>query len=311
VHSQFSYWHSDNNLFSRELFYELSPELLLFRDGVMRLNRHLRHKEAACSNTDQTRGGGIFLDLPLKSRKASDVCAAPLWRPLCRRVVLALAKHLMLHNQTLVHSSLLECPASRPNAMYEAAIAVNATSPNATVQELKGALTGMCPRARLKVLQVTQCLVAHAERVHRTVNSVGCNELIRQALHRLSGLSHVFFSDALTFSLDHVLAMAQRVNHGQQHNTGNVYANIGHRRVSFTITEIEPLNQCSLRFYGSAFSEYTARLPHFGLLRELDLPHVRLSEQFLAVTSAEIEMSAGESAKTSEPNAVRAFSGSG
>jgi len=276
VHSQFAYWHSTAKILPRQLYYELSPELLLFRDGLK------YSMDEACDEDDDLEGGGLFLGLPLENRRPGNVCAASPWRALCRRVLLALVEHLMLPSQALVDPSLLVCNLSRPTAMYEAAIALNATSPNATFVELSGTLAGMCAKVQLRVLHVAECLVGHAERVSRTVRRVGCNELIRKALFQLGNLSHVFFADVLTFSLDHPLGMARRdQSDGQQpqHHGGAGFANVGVHRVPFIGTEIEPFNKCSLRLYGKVFSTYTARIPYFTVLRDYNLPHLLLHQQ--------------------------------
>jgi hypothetical protein len=123
---------------------------------------------------------------------------------------------------------------------------VAAVAPDAPYAELEAALAGLCPAQRLKLLQITGCLVDRARRVEKTMLEVGCDGVIRQAFDRLDQLSHVLFLDTSMFSLEHAFEMAAEqtgVASGKRWRT-----NIGVTHVPFIQSEIEPFNRCSHRF---------------------------------------------------------------
>jgi hypothetical protein len=251
VHSQFSHWHAESAL-PRELFYELSPEMLLFRDAFKLLRG--THREEVCIREDDWRrvGGGIFLDLSLTKTKTENACATPQWRAMCRRLMLALVERLRIPKQKFLPQRHLNCSTARPDATQLAASALSALPANATYEALSVAVEGMCPVAQRNVLQVTRCWVGHAERVRQTLLEIGCDELIRRALSQLGHLSHVLFADATKFSLQHVLEMAQRGREREEDKDPIPQGNVGSSNVPFNEEELAPFNQCSLRFCESS-----------------------------------------------------------
>lgn len=58
------------------------------------------------------------------------------------------------------------------------------------------------------MLLMAECVVSHSARVHHTVRTVGCEELTRQAIQKLSNLSHVLFMESDKFSIEHGIEMA-------------------------------------------------------------------------------------------------------
>jgi hypothetical protein len=142
--------------------------------------------------------------------------------------------------------------------LNKTATSVAAVAPDAPYAELEAALAGMCPALRLKVLQITGCLVDRARRVEKKMLEVGCDGVIRQAFDRLDQLSHVLFMDAFKFSLEHAFEMAargviQRDAITPQTEPGYVPSkrfrtNLGFGHVPFIESEIEPFNRCSHRF---------------------------------------------------------------
>ena len=85
-----------------------------------------------------------------------------------------------------------------------------AVAPDAPYTELEAALAGMCVAQRLKLLQITGCLVDRARRVEKLMLETGCDGVIRQAFDRLDQLSHVLFMDTSNpkISLEHAFEMA-------------------------------------------------------------------------------------------------------
>jgi len=160
--------------------------------------------------------------------------------------------------------------------------ALGAVPSNATYDELDAALAdALCPAARWRLLQVTQCLIGHAENVRETIDEFGCDAIIRQALDRLSQFSHVLFMDASKFTLEHALEMALRGTDKEKANPSyrSLRANVGVSHEPFIQSEVEPFNLCSLRFYGEAFAAYTARVPYFETLAEMDLLRTPIHDQ--------------------------------
>jgi hypothetical protein len=148
---------------------------------------------------------------------------------------------------------------------------VAAVAPDAPYAELEAALAGMCPAQRLRVLQITGCLVDRARRVEKTMLEVGCDGVIRQAFDRLDQLSHVLFMDTANFALEHVFEMASRgadlkANQRDAETTQEAKAmadrqasegglssersrtNVALTHVPYIESEIEPFNRCSHRF---------------------------------------------------------------
>jgi len=148
---------------------------------------------------------------------------------------------------------------------------VAAVAPDAPYAELEAALAGMCPAQRLRVLQITGCLVDRARRVEKTMLEVGCDGVIRQAFDRLDQLSHVLFMDTANFALEHVFEMASRgadlkANQRDAETTQEAKAmadrqasegglssersrtNVALTHVPYIESEIEPFNRCSNRF---------------------------------------------------------------
>jgi hypothetical protein len=135
---------------------------------------------------------------------------------------------------------------------------VAAVAPDAPYAELEAALAGMCAAQRLKVLQISGCLVDRARRVEQMMLKMGCDGVIRQAFDRLDQLSHVMFIDATQFALEHAFEMAargviQRDAITPQTKPGYVPSkrfrtNLGFGHVPFIQSEIEPFNRCSHRF---------------------------------------------------------------
>jgi hypothetical protein len=179
----------------------------------------------------------------------------------------------------------------------------------------------MCPALRLKVLQITGCLVDRARRVEKKMLEVGCDGVIRQAFDRLDQLSHVLFMDAFKFSLEHAFEMAARGADQRDVNTTQpsklLRTNIGITADPFIASEIEPFNRCSNRFCayhdkpapnaiktdalcpfvcadGEAFAKYTARVPHFEVLRELDLLKSPINGQVLEASQDNAHVPTGQ-----------------
>lgn len=282
AHSQFSYWHGAS--LPRTLFYQLSPELLLFGDAFKLYEGwSLPNDQDACAVVRHP--GGIFLDTPLIWGEAGPtptptstpnpnpnlglppvwggagpVCTSRRWEAACQQVATAIAAAVaqsqqsghreQRHSESFFTSYLLGCPHPEPSDLHKAVEAANALPTNATYDELDAALAhGLCHAARRRVVQKTQCLVAHAERVRRMVLGLGCDTIIQQALDRLNQLSHVLFMDASKFSLEHAFEIAARdKDHDFPVNTRKLRSNDGKSREPFVESEIEPYNQCSLRF---------------------------------------------------------------
>ena len=289
AHSQFNYWHHASAV-PRQLYYRLSPEMLLFQDALKLIN-----DEGPVCIDDEVSGipkpGGRFLALqppgglesrlarnaqPLEKRGYGRVCSAGPWQLLCQQLMLALVtsedmrqqqgwfrlKHEFLrHNAELLAANDVSANAPAQNAassrwscskhtwaadLDKTAKSVAAVAPDAPYAELEAALAGMCPAQRLKLLQITGCLVDRARRVEKTMLEVGCDGVIRQAFDRLDQLSHVLFLDTSMFSLEHAFEMAAEqtgVASGKRWRT-----NIGVTHVPFIQSEIEPFNRCSHRF---------------------------------------------------------------
>ena len=317
AHSQFTYWHHASAV-PRQLFYQLSPELVFYRDTLKLIN----DRGPVCSDESSTTGG-LFLNLPLEERGNDRVCAAGPWQVLCQQLILALVtseemrkqqgwfhveEDFLRHNAHLLAAHVGNATAPLNAALWrrscsnrdlnKTATSVAAVAPDAPYAELEAALAGMCPALRLKVLQITGCLVDRARRVEKKMLEVGCDGVIRQAFDRLDQLSHVLFMDAFKFSLEHAFEMAARGADQRDVNTSQpsklLRTNIGITADPFIASEIEPFNRCSNRFCayhdepapnaiktdfpcpfvcadGEAFAKYTARVPHFEVLRELDL----------------------------------------
>jgi len=329
---------------SPSLYYQLSPELLLFGDSLKRLRSNVRDDDSnvCIAWGGNQRTGGVFLGLPFskKSSVSSEqrVCTGQQWHTLCWDVMVALVRQWVhAPKRWVLPARLLKCPAIKPDAAVDLEInttlgvapmynitgpgaaaatsevvtdrmnttfsavpasaahetfgpvgvaavetALRAVPSNATYDELDAMLVGvLCPAARRRLLETTQCLVGHAEHVRRTIDELGCDAIIAQALNRLGQLSHVLFMDASKFALVHAFEMALRGTNGGEANSTHHFlrANKGQSHEPFIQSEIEPFNRCSLRFYGEAFVAYTARVPHFGALREMDLLHTPIHSQ--------------------------------
>ena len=68
------------------------------------------------------------------------------------------------------------------------------------------------------------------------------------ALRRLGHLSHVFFADASKFSLEHVWEMAATSENATRRLPR---VNVSPTKVPYHEEEVEPFNQCALRFCAS------------------------------------------------------------
>jgi hypothetical protein len=306
--------------------------MLLFQD-TLKLIDGWGSSKVCVVEEDGAMAGGVFLGLPLK-RGNNRVCSAGPWQLLCQQLMLALVtsedmrqqqgwfrmNRLFEHVVTVrLERDLLSKQAKKKakNAHLLAAHDVSACSnqswaadlertahsvaavaPDAPYAELEAALAGMCPAQRLRVLQITGCLVDRAKRVEKMMLKMGCDGVIRQAFYRLDQLSHVMFIDATQIALEHAFEMAARGADQRDVNTTQpsklLRTNIGITADPFIASEIEPFNRCSNRFCayhdkpapnaiktdalcpfvcadGEAFAKYTARVPHFEVLRELDL----------------------------------------
>ena len=302
AHSQFNYWHHASAV-PRQLYYQLSPEMLLFQDTLKLIN-----DEGPICIDDEVLGtpkpGGRFIALQLpggsESRLARNawplekrvgigrVCSAGPWQVLCHQLMLALVtsedmrqqrgwfrlEHKFLrYNAELLAANDVSANAPAQNAassrwscshqtwaadLDKTAKSVAAVAPDAPYTELEAALAGMCVAQRLKLLQITGCLVDRARRVEKTMLKIGCEGVIRQAFDRLDQLSHVMFIDATQFALEHAFEMAargviQRDAITPQTEPGYVPSkrfrtNLGFGHVPFIQSEIEPFNRCAHRF---------------------------------------------------------------
>jgi hypothetical protein len=280
AHSQFSYWHPASG-FTRQVFYQLSPELLFWGDAFKLLSGKKGPRASWClAREDGERAGGIFLDLPLQE-ESENLCNTRQWQVLCHQVVIARVAQL---TKTLAP---LNC-SSKPlgDGLKET-----------TLMETP------CRTVWLQAWQETMCLIRHADSVQRTLAELGCGAIIRQAFDRLDQLSHVLFMDASHFSLKHAFEMATR---GPSNATASsLRTNVGRSNVQFVDSEIEPFNWCSLRFCalpdepmphavrvadmccrcvfvdGQAFAKYSARVPYFDALRERELLKLPINKQVL------------------------------
>ena len=300
AHSQFNYWHHASAV-PRQLYYQLSPEMLLFQDTLKLIN-----DEGPVCHFDEdglpTGGRFIALQLPggLESRLARNawplekrvgigrVCSAGPWQVLCQQLMLALVTSedmrqqrgwfrledkFLRYNAELLAANDVSANAPAQNAassrwscshqtwaadLDKTAKSVAAVAPDAPYTELEAALAGMCVAQRLKLLQITGCLVDRARRVEKTMLKIGCEGVIRQAFDRLDQLSHVMFIDATQFALEHAFEMAargviQRDAITPQTEPGYVPSkrfrtNLGFGHVPFIQSEIEPFNRCAHRF---------------------------------------------------------------
>jgi len=282
--------------------------MLLFQD-TLKLIDGWGSSKVCVVEEDGAMAGGVFLGLPLK-RGNNRVCSAGPWQLLCQQLMLALVtsedmrqqqgwfrmNRLFEHVVTVrLERDLLSKQAKKKakNAHLFAAQAahdvsacsnqswaadlertahsVAAVAPDAPYAELEAALAGMCPAQRLRVLQITGCLVDRARRVEKTILEVGCDGVIRQAFDRLDQLSHVLFMDTANFALEHVFEMASRgadlkANQRDAETTQEAKAmadrqasegglssersrtNVALTHVPYIESEIEPFNRCSNRF---------------------------------------------------------------
>ena len=277
AHSQFNYWHHASAV-PRQLYYQLSPEMLLFQDTLKLIDA----QGPVCRDSvPGATAGGMFLSLPLEKSGNDNVCSAGPWKSMCRQLILALVTsedmrqqrgwfHLergfLSYNAELLAANEVSVPAplnassSRSSCskqtwaadLDKTAKSVAAVAPDAPYTELEAALAGMCAAQRLKVLQITGCLVDRARRVEKKMLEVGCDGVIRQAFDRLDQLSHVLFMDAFKFSLEHAFEMAARGADQRDVNTTQpsklLRTNIGITADPFIASEIEPFNRCSNRF---------------------------------------------------------------
>jgi hypothetical protein len=225
---------------------------------------------------------------PLEKRGNGRVCSAGPWQLLCQQLMLALVTskdmrqqqgwfrlnhEFLRHNAELLAANDESANAPAQNAelslwsctkqtwaadLDKVAKSVAAVAPDAPYSELEAALASMCAAQRLKVLQISGCLVDRARRVEQMMLKMGCDGVIRQAFDRLDQLSHVMFIDATQFALEHAFEMAargviQRDAITPQTKPGYVPSkrfrtNLGFGHVPFIQSEIEPFNRCSHRF---------------------------------------------------------------
>jgi len=298
AYSQFSYWHTASGL-TRQLFYQLSPELLFFRDGFKSLTGERGTGDLWCIDTEggHNSGGGIFLDLSLQNNISKNPCSALHWQAICQRVVIARVEELT--RSSSVRPSRLRGCSTMPLAGGVPQTARMTAPP--TFDDVEAMQESDCRGVWLRAWHETRCLMRHAERVQRTTVELGCDALIKQAFDRLDQLSHVLFTDASQFSLSHAFEMATR---GESNTTASSQrVNVGKSNVPFVASEIEPFNQCSLRFCaspgnprlmqiadmccccmfvdGEAFARYSTRVPYFGVLREMGMLKLPINQQVL------------------------------
>ena len=251
AHSQFSYWHHASGL-PRQLFYQVSPELLFFGDAFKLLPEDQQSEDALwCLDTETTRPGGIFLDVPLHESNSNDVCNVQHWQPLCQQAMTALVARLLQSPHRLL-ARQRHCHAKRLSEGI-AKLNLTAVPPSATYDYFHGLLTSICPAVWLELWRETRCLVWHANRVDATIIQRGCDAIIKGAFDRLDQLSHVFFVDASPFSLHHAFDMATRGSVRERNITADsMRANVGNFHEPFIEGEMEPFNRCSQRFCASA-----------------------------------------------------------
>ena len=289
AHSQFNYWHHASAV-PRQLYYQLSPEMLLFQDTLKLIN----DEGPVCHfDEDGLPSGGNFIALqppgglesrlarnawPLEKRGNSRVCSAGPWQLLCQQLMLALVtskdmrqqqgwfrlKHEFLrHNAELLTANDVSANAPAQNAelslwscskqtwaadLDKAAKSVAEVAPYAPYTELEAALAGMCAAQRLKVLQITGCLVDRARRVEKMMLKIGCDGVIRQAFDRLDQLSHVLFMGTSNPKIALELAFEMAAEQTGDLSGKRRRTNIGVTHVPFIQSEIEPFNRCSHRF---------------------------------------------------------------
>ena len=303
AHSQFNNWHHASAV-PRQLYYQLSPEMLLFQDTLKLIN----DKGPVCHfDEDGLPSGGNFIALQppggLESRLARNawplekrvgigrVCSAGPWQVLCHQLRLArvtsedmrqqrgwfrLEHKFLRYNAELLAANDVSANAPAQNAassrwscshqtwaadLDKTAKSVAAVAPDAPYTELEAALAGMCVAQRLKLLQITGCLVDRARRVEKLMLETGCDGVIRQAFDQLDQLSHVLFMDTSNpkISLEHAFEMAASgtdhidVNRQQTQPSKHFRTNIGVTHVPFIQSEIEPFNRCSNRFCAYRF----------------------------------------------------------
>ena len=286
AHSQFNYWHHASAV-PRQLYYQLSPEMLLFQDTLKLIDA----QGPVCRDSvPGATAGGMFLSLPLEKSGDDNVCSAGPWKSMCRQLILALVTsedmrqqrgwfhlergflsynaELLAANEVSV-TAPLNASSSRSSCskqtwaadLDKTAKSVAAVAPDAPYTELEAALAGMCVAQRLKLLQITGCLVDRARRVEKLMLETGCDGVIRQAFDQLDQLSHVLFMDTSNpkISLEHAFEMAASgtdhidVNRQQTQPSKHFRTNIGVTHVPFIQSEIEPFNRCSNRFCAYRF----------------------------------------------------------
>jgi len=300
AHSQFNYWHHASAV-PRQLYYQLSPEMLLFQDTLKLIN----DKGLVCHfDEDGLPSGGNFIALqppgglesrlarnawPLEKRGNGRVCSAGPWQLLCQQLMLALVTskdmrqqqgwfrlnhEFLRHNAELLAANDESANAPAQNAelslwsctkqtwaadLDKVAKSVAAVAPDAPYSELEAALASMCAAQRLKVLQISGCLVDRAKRVEKMMLKMGCDGIIRQAFDRLDQLSHVLFmgtsNPKIALELAFEMAAEQTgVVSGKRRRT-----NIGITHVPFIQSEIEPFIRCSHRFCAYHFCTRASR----------------------------------------------------
>jgi hypothetical protein len=125
---------------------------------------------------------------------------------------------------------------------------VAAVAPDAPYSELEAALASMCAAQRLKVLQISGCLVDRAKRVEKMMLKMGCDGVIRQAFDRLDQLSHVLFMGTSNPKIALELAFEMTAEQTGDVSGKRRRTNIGITHVPFIQSEIEPFIRCSHRF---------------------------------------------------------------
>jgi hypothetical protein len=122
AHSQCTYWHAASIL-PRQLYYQLSSEMLLFGDALKRLHLNRRHDDRnVCSAWgEHAKPGGIFLGLPFSNKSGAGteqhVCSTQRWNTLCHDVMIAvLRRSVHARQRGQLPARLLQCAPTKTDA---------------------------------------------------------------------------------------------------------------------------------------------------------------------------------------------------
>lgn len=307
--SQYYYWHHhlvsrlslppDHAYHTGELFYRLSPELLLHRDtfrlfGASRVSGFefipLRERKTPGTGQQLTRcphtllttasvhsprgacapcvcgaytGMGVFIDLAVARNSSRATCNDVRFRSACEAFAEAVSRS--------EHARQTTCSGAQ-----------SSTRSLHLCGHRESWLRGAALAAASWV--AAERVASYADAIERAVIE-GCEVLIARAMGRLAALSHIFFMDVEKLSLTHALEMAesgaalrdQTRRGGGAGHASTPRVNVG----AYSLTDVRlPMrqaarhNKCSQRFYGEALATFASAAFTFESLAEVNAPVV-------------------------------------